>query len=302
MKKVLITGASGFTGQHMIGFLQGFPDLEIVGADLKPVKIIRAYQTDLLDLQKTVVLVGEEKPDYIIHLAGINRAEDFRLFYQYNLFTAVNILEAVNRHKLYETRLLFISSSAVYGRVKDNPVAESAPTAPVNFYGSSKLAMENAVLQYFYNFSLKVHIVRPFNLIGPGQETSFVVPYFTETISAFSSGAGPYLLKTKSLSSARDFVDVRDAVQAYWRVLTGGQPGAVYNVASGRTIVIRDLLALIIEKVGLKDKITIEESSVQTGEIAVISGDIKKIRKLKWTAKTDLKQSLADIIAACKQK
>jgi nucleoside-diphosphate-sugar epimerase len=299
LKKVLITGSSGFTGRYLIEFLMRLSDIEIVGVDLSPLDLIRTYQTDVLDLQNTMNIIEKEKPDFIIHLAGINRAEDFRLFYQYNLYPVVNILETAKRQDLSETHILFISSSAVYGRVTGNPVPESAMPAPVNFYGSSKLAMETAILQYFHNFSLNVHIVRPFNLVGPGQSPSFVVPYFAGKIVGFKNVPGPHILKTKSLSGARDFVDVRDAVDAYWRVITSGRKGGIYNVASGRATAIRDLLTMIIEQVGLKEKITIEEGKTQAGEIPIITGDIGKLSQLKWTAKTDIEQTLSDVIAAC---
>lgn len=299
MRKVLITGSSGFTGRYLIEFLSGLSDIEIVGFDLTPLEIIRTYQTDVLDLQNTMNVIEKEKPDFIIHLAGINRAEDFRDFYRYNLYSAVNILETVKRLALSETPVLFISSSAVYGRVSGNPVPESTRPEPVNFYGSSKLAMETAVLQYFHNFSLNIRIVRPFNLVGPGQSPDFVVPYFAEKIVGFKNVPGHHTLKTKHLAGARDFVDVRDAVEAYWQVITSGRNGGIYNVASGRAVAIRDLLTMIIEQVGLEEEITIEEGRRQAGEIPVITGDIEKLSQLKWTAKTRLEQTLSDVIEAC---
>lgn len=302
MKKVLITGSEGFTGKHLINFLSNDDQIDLVGIDTKSFSKIRLCQIDLLDQKQTSLTLKTEKPDYIIHLAGINKSNSFEEFYRLNVFTTINILEGIVQNNLNSVKSLFISSSAVYGQTEAKLVSENSELNPINFYGSSKLAMEIVVRQYTKNYNLITYIARPFNLVGPGQDSSFVIPSFIQQLLKIKYGLVEPVINTRNLSSARDFLDVRAAVEAYWLILNSGSMGDVYNISSGKAIEIRLILNTIIDMISIKSPLTINQGKLQPGEIPVLKGDVGKLQELGWRNKLTLEQSFSDLITSIEEK
>ena len=162
--------------------------------------------------------------------------------------------------------------------------------------------METVIKQYTTNYDLSTYIVRPFNLVGPGQNIEFVIPNFINQLLKIKYGLAEPVLHTGNLSSARDFVDVRDAVKAYWMILEKGTPGDIYNLSSGKAIPIRDILNKIIEMVKIQASVTIDEKPPLPGEISVLTGDSTKLRKLGWNIKIKLEDSILNMITSQEQQ
>jgi GDP-4-dehydro-6-deoxy-D-mannose reductase len=297
LKKVLITGSEGFTGKHLITYLKKFDQLDLVRLDQKPHSDINFHHIDLLDLKKTISVLKSERPDYIIHLGGINKSNNYQDFFKFNVYTTIHILEAVIQNDLLDTRSLFISSSAVYGQTSAKNVSESSPINPINFYGSSKMSMEIIVKQYSANYNLPTYIVRPFNLVGPGQNPDFVIPHFIIQLLNIKYGKTNPVIKTGNLSSFRDFIDVRDAVAAYWTILSDGSAGEVYNLASGKATEIRVILNNIIDMLDIQTPVTINDQKPSSGDIPILTGDSKKLRNLGWKNHITLDKSISDLIS-----
>ncbi len=251
--KILVTGASGFTGHYMVDHLLALPgsDLEIFGLYKTHVPSdrngCRYVQGDLCNRDETRALIRSVSPDAILHLAGINRGM-LRDLLHINVLGTQNLLDAVVQERP-DCRILVTGSSAEYGYAGSGPIAEDAPLRPVGAYGISKVAEDLLARSYTSTHNLSVAVVRPFNLIGPGQPASFVCGRIVEQVLAIQAGFQEKIY-LGNINSLRDFIDVRDAVSGYWQVLSHTRfeefyTGKAVNVGSGRATSIWEILACI---------------------------------------------------------
>ena len=302
MDKILITGSNSFTAKHFIQYLNRYENIELVGIDRILSKNIKEYKVNLLDYKKVSEVILKERPNYIIHLAGLNKDNDPINFYKSNLFTTINLLESVYRNQLLNTKILLISSSAVYGISSQNEVRETDITAPINFYGNSKIAMEFVAYQYIRNFNLKVNIVRPFNAIGRDQPESFVIPSFIKKLLDIKFNEKQSIIKVGNLTTKRDFIDIDDIVDAYWKILQLDYYGEIYNIGSGKSIGINKVLEKLINLIDVEVKIEIDKNILRKVDIPNLFADINKIKKLGWAQIISLEESLENMINYNKQK
>jgi GDP-4-dehydro-6-deoxy-D-mannose reductase len=302
MDKILITGSNSFTAKHFIQYLNRYENIELVGIDRILSKNIKEYKVDLLDYKKVSEVILKERPNYIIHLAGLNKDNDPINFYKSNLFTTINLLESVYRNQLLNTKILLISSSAVYGISSQNEVRETDITAPINFYGNSKIAMEFVAYQYIRNFNLKVNIVRPFNAIGRDQPESFVIPSFIKKLLDIKFNEKQSIIKVGNLTTKRDFIDIDDIVDAYWKILQLDYFGEIYNIGSGKSIGINKVLEKLINLIDVEVKIEIDKNILRKVDIPNLFADISKIKKIDWKPTISLDKSLENMINYNKQK
>ena len=193
--------------------------------------------------------------------------------------------------------MLFVSSADVYGSVEPSelPIQESQAAAPRNPYAASKLAAEIVCLEAARRNGLDVVIARPFNHIGPGQDTRFVVASFAAQIAAIAAGERPSTLAAGDLSVERDFSDVRDVVTAYFTLLERGDRGAVYNVCSGVGHQLDYVLRQLVLAARTEVKIEVDPSRLRTSETARLVGDNRKLRSLGWSPQIPLSQTLSDV-------
>ena len=306
--KVLITGITGFAGSHLARYLRS-QGVEIVGIDLQlpaePDEAEVASLTNCCNLADTPALLEilkREVPGAIVHLAARAQVagawEDAAAIMEANIVCTQSLMQAVHE-AAPGTRVLLISSSEVYGKVPDGrmPITEEHPLRPNNTYSVSKAAQELIGLQYFYAFGAPVIIARPFNHIGPGQKGNFVVPAFAGQIAAIENGLREPVIRVGNLDSQRDFTDVRDIVRAYWLLLTEGQPGQVYNIASGRVHRIREILDKLIELARIKPRIENVPELMRPSDTPVVIGDATKLKSLgQWEASVPLSDSLRDAL------
>jgi GDP-4-dehydro-6-deoxy-D-mannose reductase len=309
MKKALITGITGFAGGYLADELldNGY---EVAGTYLSddslsnfPLKDkVKLHKIDLLDEVATHKLIEEEKPDFLFHLAALTspRAsfDDPKGTFVNNVSGEINILESVKKLGLKDTKILIISSAEVYGAVspKDLPIDENTPFKPSNPYAVSKIAQDFLGLQYYLSDNLQIIRVRPFNHIGPRQAPSFVVSAFAKRIVGVERGEEE-VMKVGNLSSRKDFTSVQDIVRAYRLALEKGVPGEVYNLGSGKSYAISEILDMMI---GLaKGKIEVEQDPdlMKPADDTQYVCDYSKFNKLTgWTPQIPIEKTIQDTL------
>jgi GDP-4-dehydro-6-deoxy-D-mannose reductase len=196
--------------------------------------------------------------------------------------------------------VLVVSSAEVYGVVSPAqlPLREDTPTAPATPYAASKLASEAVALQAFRGYRQPVLVVRPFNHIGPGQSPNFAVPALAKRIvEARRSGAGS--LRVGTLTTRRDFTDVRDVVVAYRLLIEQGEPGTIYNVCSGRDVAIADVAESLLSLAGAELELVTDPDLVRPVDVPVLRGDASLLRATTgWEPRIPLATTLADVLTS----
>ncbi|HGM5880554.1 TPA: GDP-mannose 4,6-dehydratase [Stenotrophomonas maltophilia] len=249
IKRLLVTGSSGFVGGHVItAAAQG------VFGDVVVQALPRSV--DLRDAASVAAAVLELKPDLVLHLAGqsfVPRSfDDPAETIEINLLGTLNLLLAL-RAAAFNGRMVYVSSGDVYGQVAevDLPVDERTIPHPRSPYGVSKISAEQLCLQWHRTEGLDVMIARPFNHIGPGQSASFVVPSLARQVVEIRDGERSAVIEAGDIDVTRDFTDVRDVVAAYAAMLSAGRSGATYVVGSGRERTVRSLLEILLAQAGV---------------------------------------------------
>jgi GDP-4-dehydro-6-deoxy-D-mannose reductase len=290
--RALVTGAEGFVGRWLSGHLTACGD-EVIGID---------QEVDITDAAAIAAAVREIRPEAVYHLAAFTHVGDSwgdpELVMRVNAIGTLHVLEAARALESLPTVLL-TSSAEVYGAIDEAslPVGESAPLAPVTPYAASKVAAEYLGVQQHLAYGLPVIRVRPFNHVGPGQAPGFVVPALAaRVVEAGRQGGG--VLPVGNLSARRDFTDVRDVVRAYRLLVTSGTPGEVYNVCSGRDVVIEDIARVLLRLAGTELVLEQDPALVRPVDVPVVRGDPAKIEKATgWRPEIDLETTLRDVLA-----
>lgn len=312
-KKILITGASGFAGSHLLDYLiknnnqdnifgtyysdSSLENIREVKERITPLKVDLKNETETFDLIK------KTQPDLIYHLAAFpSAANSFSSPNETvinNVSSQINLLEAVKKNNLLETRILIISSAEVYGDVKkeDLPIDENTPFNPTNPYAVSKLAQDFLARQYFLSDKLKIIIARPFNHIGPKQSPDFVVSSFAKKIVEIEKGKRESVLPVGNLEAKRDFTDVRDTVRAYALLMEKGELGEVYNIGSGTSHKISDILDKLLSYSQIKVKVESEKSLFRPIDNKELVCDYTKLKNLTdWKPEIEIEKTLKDTL------
>ena len=313
--QVLITGAGGFVGPHLIEALsESSPGAGIfawyLGAAAPDIPSANWRAVDVSDPQAVSRAIRDTQPTHLVHLAAVsNIPESFsdpRRTWMINVIGTLNILEAVKRESP-QTRVLLVSSSEVYGRAFSigAPLDEQAPTQPMNPYAASKLAAEVLAGPYRQR-GLRVIIARPFNHIGPGQSPEFVVPAFAGQLAEISAGSLPPRISVGNLEARRDFLHVADVARAYCGLLGSFDElakGSVFNICSGVPRRIGDLLEDLIRLSGLSVTIEPDPSRMRPSDIPIAVGDAGKLREhTGWTPAIDWTRALQECLEDAKQR
>ncbi len=303
--RALITGVGGFVGGFLAKHLIESGD-EVFGtiysgnarAYALPLTEIKTFQIDLSDTAKTIDLVNSIKPDVIYHLAGIafvpEAEENFDRVLRSNVLATSNVVRAA--HLLGRpTKVVFVSSAEVYGKVSPDqiPISEGVPPQPANNYSLTKLMSEEVVHRYARGNTISAVIVRPFNHIGPRQDPRFVASSFARQVAQIKLGIVPPVMKVGNLEAKRDFSDVRDIVRAYRLSATKGS--GIYNLGVGHSCAVRLILETLVKFVDQKISIESDPSRMRGPEVPEIYSDCSKAFKdLGWKTEIPLERSLRD--------
>jgi GDP-4-dehydro-6-deoxy-D-mannose reductase len=245
--------------------------------------------------------VRHVQPARVIHLAALtNGAQaDAIPLIDTNVGGTLNILEALARH-VPAARVCVVGSSAEYGWVtKDEcPIREEQPLRPVSIYGISKAAQSLVAQRSWLRDRLPTVRTRTFNLIGPGQPDSLVPGSFARQVAEAELGLRAPEVVTGPLSDYRDFVDVRDAARAYWMLVQQGEPGAVYNVCSGRAVQIGEILDILLGSARCRVSVRAREDPQIASRIPYQSGSHRRLlEQTGWEPRIPLQQSVRDVLA-----
>lgn len=311
-KKVLITGASGFAGSYLVSFLVkknndkifgtyfSEDSLSILGEDKDK---IEALQVDLREEKDVSSLIENIKPDIVYHLAAFTSpAQSFispKETVVNNISSQINLLEAIKKNNLQNTKILIISSAEVYGNVKkeDLPIDEDTKLNPTNPYAVSKLTQDFLGRQYFLSQGLKILIARPFNHIGPKQSEAFVVSAFAKKIAEIEKGKREPVLPVGNLDSKRDFTDVRDIVKAYELIVEKGAEGEAYNIGRGLSYKISRILDLLLSYSKVKIKIETDKTLLRPNDNLDLVCNASKLKKLTgWKPEIEIEKTLEDTL------
>ena len=305
--KVLVTGATGFAGRHLCKLLEQSEENEVFGTTLFDNDVIadssvKVLKCDLLDRAAAKDVIDDIKPDQIFHLAALASVadawNDSEKVLINNILAQLNLLQAIIELGA-KPRILVISTGEVYGAVDKNdvPINENTRLKPNNPYATSKVTQEFLGLQYFASHGIPVIIARSFNHSGPGQKGNFVIPAFASQIVDVEQGRKEPLMHVGNLEAKRDFLDVRDVVIAYKRLIDEGRPGEVYNVCSGKAVKIKDILKKLLN--ASKVEITVREDSerMRPSDTPLVVGDNSKLKKAtEWEPKIDINKTIEDTL------
>lgn len=309
-KKALITGISGFAGSFLAEYLleQGF---EVFGTYLSQSKLsnlqsikekIHLEKIDLMDPASFELLIGKVKPDLAFHLAAFTSPKEsfdnpLPVFIN-NISIQLNLLNAIER-KSSKSKILAVSSGDIYGTVdpKDLPINEKTELRPVNPYAVSKIACDFLSLQHFLSYGLNIIRVRPFNHIGPRQSPNFAVASFCKKIAEIEKGKIEPFLTVGNLQAKRDFTDVRDIVRGYALIIDKGENGEVYNIGSGVSRRIEDILNILVSMSDTKIEIKTDPLLLRpSDEPELLCDSSKFVEKTGWKPKIPIEKTLKDTL------
>jgi GDP-4-dehydro-6-deoxy-D-mannose reductase len=266
-----------------------------LGIDSANINVIKG---NLLNHDQFEASISSVCPDMVIHLAGLNHGVLSDLLVT-NVVGTKNLLDTV-LVKNAQCRILVISSSAVYGNAGYFPISEESPCKPLSEYGISKTAQENLCSIYHQVHEAHIAVARPFNLVGPGQSSSFVCGRIISQVLQIRQGVKK-VIDLSEIGSGRDFIDVRDAVSGYWSLLTHPKfeqicAGKSFNIGSGKTNKISQVIEYIEEITGEKFSLHLPSPPSQS-RIPTQQADISCIQKItNWSPEIPLKDSLRDML------
>lgn len=274
--RILVTGLSGFTGKYLARKLASLGwQICGLGAHAPPQGGDPVYpnlDVDLSETERIAEWMAANQPTHIAHLAAQSHVVGDPLrFYRDNLLGTESLLEAVAVSGIAPKKLLIASSANIYGNCENSPISEDQPYQPVNHYASSKVAMELLVQKWFDRYPIV--ITRPFNYTGPGQSEAFV---YAKLAAAFFRRDSE--IRLGNISTARDLSDIRFVVEAYRRLLLSELSSDTFNICSGKSVSIREALAILSKLTGHVPKIVSDPALTRSNEITELRGDSSKLQ------------------------
>jgi GDP-4-dehydro-6-deoxy-D-mannose reductase len=303
---VLVTGAAGFAGSHLLDLLES-GDRPVV-AWRRPGEPLPAPPTgarcrwmelDVLDESAVRRAVLEIRPALVYHLAGIAHAggswgRTYKTL-EVNVLGTHHLLAALAA--IDRPEKILVSGSALVYREQARAVAESDPVGPGSPYGLSKLAQEMTGAHAFLEQGLPVVLTRSFNHIGPRQDPSFFASSVARQIARAEHGLAEPVLEVGNLEGRRDLTDVRDTVQAYQAIAERGVPGRVYNVCSGQAYRIGDLLDALLSRASTPIAVRPDPARYRPHDAPLVVGDRSRLTdELGWVPRIPIEQTLTDLL------
>ena len=314
MKKVFITGISGFAGSHLAEYLATQETYDVYGTvfgDGYRVPLIprdHFISLDLTDREQTIAVVKKIQPEWIFHLAALSSPA---LSFQDPVKTMTNNIEAELNLFLAALevagleRILVVGSAEEYGKVAKNdlPINETVALNPLSPYAVSKIAQDFLGLQYFLSRRLPVIRVRPFNHTGERQTPVFVVPAFAKQIAEIEAQKIEPVMRVGNLTASRDFTDVKDMVRAYVEAMEQGELGDVYNLGSGRGVAIQEVLNSLLVMSSISIEIKQDPQRLVPADVPELVCDATKfIRLTGWKTEIPFQDTLKRVLNYWRQQ
>jgi GDP-4-dehydro-6-deoxy-D-mannose reductase len=301
---ILVTGAAGFAGGHLLDLLASRGDAEIVAWQRPATRTQRELPrtrwdaVDLLDRGGVSDAIGRTRPSAIYHLAGaahVGRAWDRTAStFAINVLGTHYLLDALRQHHL-RVPLLIASSAMVYRSAAER-LTESHPLVPGNPYGVSKLAQELLATRSVPE-GVDVRIARAFNHVGPRQDPSFAAADFAKQIAEIELDRREPTISVGNLEARREVTDVRDTVRAYELLLTRGRTARPYNICSGRAVAIREVLDRLVAKARVPVQVRVDAARFRPQDLPLLEGDPTRIREeLGWTPSIAIDDTLDAVL------
>ncbi|PIF93510.1 nucleoside-diphosphate-sugar epimerase [Acidovorax sp. 62] len=291
---ILLTGANGFTGLRFAALArQAGHEVTALQVDLtEPLAVTNAVAS-------AVAALPQAQPWAVVHLAALSFVghADELAFYGVNVLGTLNLLAALAGQAERPSCVLVASSANVYGNCPQSPIAESQTPAPVNHYAASKVAMEH--LARAYADRLPLVLTRPFNYTGPGQAPQFLIPKLVEHFARRAP-----VVELGNLHVEREYNDVDFVCRSYLHLLAHGEPLGLYNICTGITYTLDDLIARLRRLAGHAIEVCVNPAFVRPNEIQRLCGDPARLQAVwrtagdEWPTQTSLDATLARMLAA----
>jgi GDP-4-dehydro-6-deoxy-D-mannose reductase len=319
--RLLITGASGFVGQHLIPLLtKAWPTchLHLAGREqsslnLNKVDLERIHHFDLRDAESVRRVVRETSPDAVIHLAGIsvvhNSWKKAATCYEINTLGSIYMIEALAEQS-HSCKFIYVSTGDLNtpangsesGQKSEGnsklPHPESLAPEPRSPYTGSKLAAEVAIQQLCRNYPhVKPVLLRPYAHTGPGQTSNFVCSAFAQQIAEIEGGLRDPVMEVGNLESRRDFTDVRDICEAYKLAVESAPTGVPLNISSGESHSIQSLLDFLLSQTETDIQVVQKAERLRPWDPPVVCGDSTKFRTATgWHPTRSIQKTLVELL------
>ncbi len=302
--RILVTGATGFAGSHLIDHLlqSGYETIHATsyGSSTDEKTDVSYHKVDLTDNGAVQDLLQTSKPDWIFHLAALSAVgESFQnpaKVLTTNQQIQLVMLESIFKHSP-RSRMLSIGSAHQYDLKSASleKIPETHPFGPSNPYAVSKVTQEMLAISYHYAHNLDIVRVRPFNHIGERQTTSFAIASFAKQIVAVERGEAK-AIKVGNLDAIRDMTDVKDIVKGYELLMKEAPSGEVYNIGSGRGYTMQDILDMLVSLASVSIEVTTDTSKVRPVDVPKMVANIDKISTLGWKPTIEIKLTLKRVL------
>jgi GDP-4-dehydro-6-deoxy-D-mannose reductase len=303
MAAILVTGAAGFAGSHLVDLLA--PSHSVIAwrrpgsSRRRNVPNVEWQEVDLLDRAAVARAIAESRPADVYHCAGAAHVgqswTDARETLAANVLGTHHLLDGL-RVAGIAARVLIPGSSYIY-RQSDHALTEDDPIGPASPYGLSKLAQEMLGRRAPAEDNQQVFLTRSFNHIGPRQDPSYAAPGFARQIAMIEAGRLAPAIEVGNLDAARDLTDVRDTVRAYRDIIEKGRSGVVYNVCSGKATKIKEVLDRLVAMSRVPVSIRIDPARYRRNDNPLLLGNGTRLQKdTGWRPAIPLDQTLSDLL------
>lgn len=295
--RALVSGSSGFSGAFLVAALRarGFEVCAVSQRASGP----DVQRIDLTSAADWAQVIRSFRPEHVFHLSGVAHSAELSEFVRHNTAAAAALLDALHGEGGLKGALLLVGTAAEYGLVPEAslPVAEDFLAAPYTPYGVTKYAQTQLGLGALRR-GLRVIVARPSNIVGPGMPLHTALGSFARQLREIELGRRPPVLHVGDLSTSRDFVDVRDVVNAYLTLALERDFAGVVNIAAGEFVTLRWMLERLIAEFAIEVSIELDPSRLRAAEVQKFSASPLRLRELLGARSAiSLSESLRDMVA-----
>lgn len=313
MKKVLITGITGFAGSHLMDYLLQNTDYEIYGLKRVNSRLrnishaldkITLLDGDLLDENSLIHILKKVMPDQIYHLGALSWVTPSwtmpAVYMQTNAIGTIHLLEAM-RVTGCKARVLTSATPEEFGDVPPEllPITEETRIKPINPYAASKVAQDMICITYHASYQMDIVRTRAFNHEGPRRDIHGAIASFAYQIAKIERKMQEPIIKVGNLAATRNFTDVRDTVRAYYLAMEKGISGELYLIGTEQIHTMKEVLAMLMQLSPMADKIQIEidPERVRPTELMTFIGNYSKFQLATgWKPEYPLKETLQSVL------